>query len=123
MPQLELEAARLSNEFKQKKLSERVAQLLKDYGSIKDIPDELLLSITPEAVSISTQKERDEYYRILLDRYVTVDRIPVEKITSQNSFILIEGDCKKRGKYLAFAKLNPKTKKFGGCKTKYYYDD
>ena len=123
MPQLELEAARLSNEFKQKKLSERVAQLLKDYGSIKDIPDELLLSITPEAVSISTQKERDEYYRILLDRYVTVDRIPVEKITSQNSFILIEGDCKKRGKYLALAKLNPKTKKFGGCKTKYYYDD
>jgi superfamily II DNA or RNA helicase len=121
--QIEKEVSRKKNEAEVKRLSDKVNQLLTEYGSIQAIPSELLLSITPEEVDISTQQERDAYHRLLLEKYGSLENIPVEQITSKNSHILIRRTSKKKGDYLVLAKLIPERNKFEPFRTRYFYED
>jgi superfamily II DNA or RNA helicase len=123
MHQIEAAAELKRTEFERKTLGERVQELLRLYPNIGDIAPEMLLSITPRQVSQATQHERDKYYRLLIDKYGSEERIPTEEITSQSSYILIRRTHKTKGDYLCLAKLGKDGKSWVGFHTRYFYQE
>jgi SAM-dependent methyltransferase len=121
MVQIEASTAHVLAQAEDARLGQKVHELLERYPNISDIPAELLLSITPQQVTGATQSERDEYYRLLIEKYGSEDNIPTKEITDKNSHILIRRYHKTRGDYLCLAKLSKDRKSWVGCKTRYFY--
>lgn len=126
MRQCELVAAQQREAQEQQRLGERIKFLLETYGQIKNIPAELLLSITPDQVDEATQQERDEYYRLQIEKFGSEERIPTDIVGQSNSHILVRRSKKlKDGEkkyYLCLAKVAKDGKNWGPTGTRYFYD-
>jgi SAM-dependent methyltransferase len=104
------------------RLHDRLEKLLRDHHSIQEIPDEMLLSISLEEVSESTQSERDEYFRVLLEHYRDINRVPVEDISSESPVILIRNESR-RGPFLCLGRIDGTTRKPCGFGRRYFYTE
>jgi SAM-dependent methyltransferase len=125
MRQCEVDAGHRREHLEHERLGVKVAALLASYGTIKDIPAELLLSITPDDVDRSTQSERNAYYQALIAKFGSEELIPTDLILSRKSHILVRRTKKtKQGErtYLCLAKLSEDGKRWGSYGPKYFYD-
>lgn len=124
MGQCEVVAGYQKHQLEQQRLGERIKVLREKYTNFKDIPPELLLSITAEQVEEATQKERDEFYRLQIKKFGRDDKIPTSVIASRNTHILVRREKRtKSGSrwYLALAEIakDGSTRPSG---TKYWYE-
>ena len=103
-------------------VKERLMELLQVHGSIAAIPEEKLLSISLEDLNKTTQRGRDRYFELLIRRYGSIDRVPVEEIASQSRVILIRGESK-RGPYLVLGRIDGETQRVGGYGKRYFFDE
>jgi SAM-dependent methyltransferase len=125
MQQCEVVAERRRDEIEQERLGAKVAALRASYGSIEQIPAELLLSITPDEIDRSTQNERNDYYKALIARFGSEELIPTDLIPSKGSHILVRRTKKTRDgtrTYLCMAKVSADGKRWGGYGPKYFFD-
>jgi hypothetical protein len=101
----------------------KVDELIRTYGSIKDIPEEKLLSVPfAEVVHHEKQKIRDAYFKALIDKYGgKIERIPIEEISSHSPVILVRDWTKRRGHFLCLAKMK-KDAHLGRYGKKYFYE-
>ena len=118
--QKEADAAHKKLEHEELQLRRKIEKLLATYGSADAIPDHLLLSITPEKVSRASQMERDLYFDLLIERYGSIEKIPVEEISARSSVIIVRGH-NRRGPYLCLARLDTAQRSCGFGK-RYFYD-
>jgi hypothetical protein len=125
MRQAQLVAEQKKAEVEQQRLGDRIKVLLERYPKIKDIPAELLLSITPDQVNQANQDERDEFYKLQIQKFGSEERIPTDIIQDKNSYILVRKHKKtKDGEkmyYLCLAKIAKDGKTWGSYGTKYFY--
>ena len=103
------------------RLTERLQTLMQKYKSIENIPEEMLLSISLEEVSQSTQEERDEYFNFLVQYYGTLKRVPADEISRESPVILIRGESRK-GPFLCLGRIDGTTNKPCGYGKRYFYD-
>ena len=124
--QCELVTEYRKEQLEQQRLGERVKELLETYENIKDIPAELLLSITPDKIDQANQHERDKFYRILIEKFGSEENIPTNIRANKNSYILIRR-CKKLSDgekmfYLCLAKIGKEGKTWVPMGSRYFYD-
>ncbi len=103
------------------RIRNRISDLLREYGSMKDIPEEILLSISLEEVASADQHDRDEYFQMLLEHYGSVGRVPTKEISEESPVILIRGESKK-GSYLCLGRIDGTRKKPCGYGRRYFYE-
>ncbi len=124
--QCELVTEYRKEQLEQQRLGERVKELLETYHNIKDIPTELLLSITPEEIDRATQQERDEFYRLQIEKFGSEDQIPTNIVDEKNSYILVRRFKKlKDGEkkyYLCLAKIAKDGKAWAPSGSRYFYE-
>lgn len=101
-----------------------IRSLLEQYGEISEIPESALLSISVDQLDRATQLDRDHYFTALLKKYGSVERVPVEKISSKTDVILVRGNSR-RGPFLCLARLrlDGKNEMPCGYGTRYFYSE
>ena len=104
------------------RVEERINALITTFGSIKNIPEAMLLSISLENVNSTDQADRDEYFKFLLEYYGSIQRIPVNEISNNSPVILIRNESK-RGPFLCLGRIDDKSKKPCGYGKKYFYEE
>jgi SAM-dependent methyltransferase len=101
-----------------------IDRLIQEYGSIKKIPTEQLLSVSLEEIDTTTQRIRDLYFRELLKKYDgRIDAIPLEEISRKSPVILVPMHEKNIGWFLVLATIDPETKKLGTYGKKYFLEE
>ena len=120
--QQEAESERLEQKKQELRLADRIQELIKDYGQIGEIPEHLLLSISPFQVSQARQEQRDQYFETLLKRYRSIERVPVDQISKNSPVIVVRGYAAKKGPFLCLAQLSD-SGNARGFGRRYFYQD
>ena len=90
-----------------------IEALVQEYGKIKNIPPEKLLSISLEELPEESQRNRDAYFRALLQTYGCVENVPVDELNANSSVILVRRNIAKRGWVLCLGDPSDNKKKRG----------